>query len=1045
MAYIFALLKRWLLYQIILLPILLIVCNATQAQVYLKAKSLTTQDSLSDNRITCFYKDKTGFVWIGTRNGLNRYDGHRIITYKPTAGNSVSNEIINDIAEDKQGNIWVATMNGLNKFNPLTNQWEVMLPKAEVSNDDIPSNLIWDIDIDLKGRIWIASDVREFSCYDPARKKFSFYNWPAFVKTDPHFSFGNYNSIKRFAWKNEREVWLASNKALVLLNIESGVFTYVAGNYRSDVYDLQYDAKARKVYWTIQGGRLLSWDESTAHFSDGKPLPEPYPSTSYNLPDDNERWLASENGLVKIAPNGLIGMLSNHIPELRGSLQPGNVSAVLHDNNGVQWVGTANGVSIYDVAGAKSYFIPLVRTSDRESINGMGGVYFDPQRDTYFVCATDSSAVFLVQRQTGRVQKLTADADGAPFFRCNTIKADNENNIWLLTENNVYQFDDRRNAFVRFSMPNNGEAVVFRDMVQDAEGNYWFGSFNNGLYYYRSKERRFEKLTAQGFDQILTVTALHADQHQKKVWIGGFSLGFYCYDLQRKKLTTFGESKEHPEYAALDLVQDIAQDKTGTVWAATQSGGLFRFMEANGQYRIDHHHMRTGLPDNSFLSLAASEDSTLWALSGNGIGSLRLDGQFLSQFTGPQYFGFSSYLSDPRYPHQIFYNSQNKELLVGVGGGLLILPAGTDQPLPRIPLVITGISVNHQLLPAADTGNGREITLSFGDNNLTFAFAMLYYGAREAVMLEYRLKGWENSWTNAANSYEAVYQNLSPGTYQFEVRAKDRKGNVLGYARSISFQIKPPFWQRWWAVTISAVLLASVIYLLVKRRITNIKKKAALQQQLAELEGKALRAQMNPHFIFNSLNAIQELVVTQNVDAAYNYLSKFSKLLRLVLNNSEKPVILLADEMHMLQLYLELESLRFRQAFHYSMKVDSTVDAESVLVPPLLLQPFIENALWHGLMLKDGEKNLQIVISREDEQLVCVIEDNGIGRKKAAEIKAQKIGASHFESKGLTLSRQRIELLKAKGEAGYVKIEDLYKSQEATGTRVSVHLPLIHV
>ncbi|HUC82799.1 MAG TPA: hypothetical protein VMR70_17955, partial [Flavisolibacter sp.] len=152
----------------------------------------------------------------------------------------------------------------------------------------------------------------------------------------------------------------------------------------------------------------------------------------------------------------------------------------------------------------------------------------------------------------------------------------------------------------------------------------------------------------------------------------------------------------------------------------------------------------------------------------------------------------------------------------------------------------------------------------------------------------------------------------------------------------------------------------------------------------------------------------------------------------------------LADELNMLQLYLELESLRFRQSFHYTIQTDPSIDAESLLVPPLLLQPFIENALWHGLMLKEGEKQLQITVSKEGEQLLCVIEDNGIGRKKAAEIKAQKIGAAHFESKGLKLSQQRIELLKAEGGNGFVKIEDLYENELASGTRVAVYLPLIY-
>ncbi|HEY0039219.1 MAG TPA: two-component regulator propeller domain-containing protein, partial [Flavisolibacter sp.] len=158
----------------LVLAVPLMVCS----QVYRKARSITTENGLSDNRVTCFYKDKTGFTWIGTKNGLNRYDGHRITIFRPTAGNSISNEIINDIAEDNQGKIWVATMNGLNKYDPLRNHWESFLPLPTIAGNDIPSNLIWDIHIDKKNRVWIASDVREFSYYEPETRKFVYFDWP---------------------------------------------------------------------------------------------------------------------------------------------------------------------------------------------------------------------------------------------------------------------------------------------------------------------------------------------------------------------------------------------------------------------------------------------------------------------------------------------------------------------------------------------------------------------------------------------------------------------------------------------------------------------------------------------------------------------------------------------------------------------------------------------------------------------------------------------------------------------------------------------------
>lgn len=180
----------------------------SDAQIYIKTKSIGTDDGLSDKRVTCFYKDRTGFIWIGTKNGLNRYDGHSFKIFRPAKGNSVSNEVINDIAEDREGRIWVATMEGLNYYDPVKEQWECLIPDAAKSNIDIPSYLIWDIEADANGRIWIASDVYEFCSYDPVTKKFAYYGWPDFTKNDIHFAGSNYNSIKKFIRKSADEYWV---------------------------------------------------------------------------------------------------------------------------------------------------------------------------------------------------------------------------------------------------------------------------------------------------------------------------------------------------------------------------------------------------------------------------------------------------------------------------------------------------------------------------------------------------------------------------------------------------------------------------------------------------------------------------------------------------------------------------------------------------------------------------------------------------------------------------------------------------------------------
>jgi LytS/YehU family sensor histidine kinase len=207
----------------------------------------------------------------------------------------------------------------------------------------------------------------------------------------------------------------------------------------------------------------------------------------------------------------------------------------------------------------------------------------------------------------------------------------------------------------------------------------------------------------------------------------------------------------------------------------------------------------------------------------------------------------------------------------------------------------------------------------------------------------------------------------------------------------------------------------------------------------------ALRAQMNPHFIFNSLNSIQECIVKEKVEDAHKYLSRFSMLLRMVIDYSERSFISLEDEIKFLKLYLGLESLRFGESFSYEIFISPEVDEEETIVPSLLIQPFVENAIWHGLLHKNGKRELKIsFINRNNEQLVCVVEDNGIGRVKSAKIKSSKLDAQSHESKGMRISQERIDLLRLQTHLNpEIVIEDLYDEyNNAAGTRVSVALPL---
>ena len=223
------------------------------------------------------------------------------------------------------------------------------------------------------------------------------------------------------------------------------------------------------------------------------------------------------------------------------------------------------------------------------------------------------------------------------------------------------------------------------------------------------------------------------------------------------------------------------------------------------------------------------------------------------------------------------------------------------------------------------------------------------------------------------------------------------------------------------------------------QKLESDKAKAELQQEATELEMQALRAQMNPHFIFNCLSSINRFILKNESETASDYLTKFSRLIRMVLNNSNKTLIVLEDELEMLRLYLDLERLRFKNSFDYTISFHNNFDAASIFLPPLLLQPFAENAIWHGLMNKEGHGELDVAFELKNSILNCYITDNGVGRKMAEELKSKS--AEKQKSRGMQITAERIALLNKDLKQTTFSVDDLVDTDgQAAGTRVTLRI-----
>ena len=483
------------------------------------------------------------------------------------------------------------------------------------------------------------------------------------------------------------------------------------------------------------------------------------------------------------------------------------------------------------------------------------------------------------------------------------------------------------------------------------------------------------------------------------------------YDSKFRLLRSYGE-----EAGFGGLILSMEMDDDGNIWFVTISKKLGRFNKTTGRF--------------SFLSA--------------------IDGYLKQDY----YWGVPS------------AKDAMGNIYFGVGNKWGLSPPhwGLDRVNPKLyssnvtsSIYLRDISINQDPYSlSTDVDLLNELSLKYNQNTIRIGIGVIDFVSTQKNQIRYKLErrgkvaGWEYT-----NDPIIRYEDLPTGSYLLSIQAASANEEFNSLVRLLKINISPPFWETWWFRIFALVFLVDLIYTIVRWRLRQKFKLqlersekerqiADIKQKATELEMQALRAQMNPHFIFNSLNSINRFILQNNRAQASEYLTKFSKLVRMILQNSQASLISLESELESLNLYLDLEAVRFEHRFDYKISYPKDLDIEVLKVPPLVIQPFTENAIWHGLMHKEEKGQLDIDVSEEDDYLYIKITDNGIGRKKAAEL-ASKSATKH-KSMGLRITKDRIAMLqKTNGGESPVKIIDLeHEDGSAAGTEVIIKMPAIY-
>jgi hypothetical protein len=522
-------------------------------------------------------------------------------------------------------------------------------------------------------------------------------------------------------------------------------------------------------------------------------------------------------------------------------------------------------------------------------------------------------------------------------------------------------------------------------------------------------------------------------------WLYGIthSRRLFKFHPHRKKASWI--SLSNTLRALPQVVNDLTVANDGTLWLLTGQTGLARFKPETNEFRF--YTQKDGLNISRFVSICTDSQNRVWILSEQGVSVLNPQTGFIRNFG-------AAYGLTLKEANVIEFKEDGYIYLGGLSKFIRFKPEGLLASETHQKIIVTEISVMAKpfksLLACRSV---RKIELTYEENYLTFSFTIPdAFGLNDFYFFTL-LEGIDKDWIPSQRA-KVSYAGLPPGKYLLKIRAKDGLGNWCSSEHTVEIIITPPFWKTAWFTALALVVLTLTILAGLRWRIAAIKKsemdKNRLREQMAELENQALRSQMNPHFIFNCLNSINGFIVGNNPDEASRFVTKFSRLIRLILDNSKVPFVSLEQELAALRIYIELEKMRFASKFESKIDIPNTLNTTGIFVPPMIFQPFVENSIWHGLLHKETPGKLQIHVEIADDILQVNIEDDGIGRAAAAELKSKTVLKN--KSYGLAITQQRIMNFN-KGEqcniTNSVVLEDKFDQQhKAIGTRIVLKLAI---
>jgi ligand-binding sensor domain-containing protein/anti-sigma regulatory factor (Ser/Thr protein kinase) len=992
----------WNRHRALLLLLTLLVAHSFSFSQTYNFRNYTVDDGLPFINVNAIYQDTKGNLWIGGYGGLSKFNGKSFTNYSPK--NGLANHRVLSITEDTAGHIWVGTLTGLSKLSH--DKFQTYSQK-----DGLPDDLVSCLMTDSRSHIWIGTD--NGICVYEGNK----------FRTPLHLLDSVNSSIKYIFEDNQHDMWIGTDKGIVIAD-QNGKMLRVINHFNGltdDHVNCIFQDGASN-YWIGTDKGLTRFEGNRKSSSSAAALNGLNVSSICQDLQGNI-WISTEVGLWKYDGREFRNISISHDPNAN------KTSCLFLDYEKNLWIGTYSGLFRYRSADFVTY-------SQNDGLNTPFISQLSRDRNGNLLIATAGGGLNILSKK--HFYSYT-QVDGLPSNTITSVIEAKDGTVWIGSDKGISTCPSIRDPSKKpvFSKSFGLNSPLMADSVniifQDSKGTIWIG-MNNGVTRY--SKGVYTWMPIHGEKNSFSVFYFMEDQ-KGDLWVGTYLGGLFRYDgtsfiAMNKQLGMKSES-----------CLAMLQDKEGVYYFGSFEG-VYMY-DPSGRYTKGKKPVlfseADGLSsDLVYLMQFDDEQESIWigtnqALNKFDLGAFKHSGKKTivpygkeEGFNGVECNG-SAVCSEP-----------DGSIWFGTVNGLIHYNPREYKPNKEI----AKTNITRIRLFYSDTTLAQNAEMSYSNNNISFEYVGVCMTNPKKVRYRVKLDGFDKAWSPVTASSVATYSNLPPGAYSFLVMSCNNE-NIWAVANSkFSFTILAPFWKRWWFSVILSVFVAGMTVFLFRYRISQVREKENLKVRMATNELKALRSQMNPHFIFNSLNSIQHFIMNNDEVSASKYLNTFAKLIRTILNNSERATASIREEIDSLKLYLELEALRFENKFVYEIIVGEGLDLDYHEVPTMLIQPFAENAIIHGLLPKKGSGRLEIKIELKDAFILCSITDDGIGRKKALDMKEQSLRKTH-KSFGLKITQDRLNLLNYLQKSSLnVNITDLEDADgNPKGTKVEIYIPVV--